>query len=164
MNFIQRIGIALSAIALITVVVLHNPFEGYITSTVEKWFEEEPKLDTCNKAEFSEYKELNKNKSKTGEPTGKHQLPEKYKSRTRKKEDTHQFEMIGREFELFIRCFDISNHERIKTLPLDQWRSVNPALPWFASTLHSLVAAFAILLGGMIWTLVLRTPTTHRKT
>lgn len=129
-NTVQRLGFACAAIYIIVALFLQNPVSGYeVEKTVQRGQLQMTK--ECPGERFMQLAE--KGNSKT---------PEEYA-------EVNRLNWI---------CWRQDVTYSKETAPFEEWRSLSPMLPWFASV-SNVVWSIALALGvSLVWILVFRKP------
>lgn len=181
-NMIQRVGFAVALIGLVAVAVLHNPFDGYAFEEHKRWTTIEERPNTCTKAEYDEGSLLKQTAGIDFEAFVKHFGPPEKASKLWTAEqralfggpENSELWTIEQRFKfrnsrqarwqfLFQKCFDEIPRSSDVTLPLSEWRSNDPLMPWLGSVIHLLGVVLSILVSLVIWLIIFRTEHNHSK-
>jgi hypothetical protein len=160
----QRMGFAVFLIAMVAVIFLHNPIDGYQTEVSKDRYEEviSPK---CTKHEVSQGRALqlkgrvpiNQWHEMYSEP-----LPEGIETWPISKQvDWQMSTYLVPGNEIINRCVDIRTYSYDEALPFSEWRSKGPLVGWFGSVVHLLGALVAIAVAALIWLVILQPNQDH---
>lgn len=137
LNAAQRVGVFVWFMALISVLVLHNPLDGYEITYKPNYmnagywsFGETPRAKLehdCYLLSESALSDLKAGVSYS-ESVALARMDDK-------------------------KCFD--NH----LLPLEEWESAMPLVPWFGSVVHLLWSGFLITVIALAWIFIFKSPT-----
>ncbi len=154
---IQRMGFAMSLIAMVALIFLHNPIDGYQIETTE-YRNEKIVRPKCTRDEVSEGEML---QLKGRLPLEKwHELnfgslPEGFETWPFHKQiEWQRSTYLVPGDEIMNRCVDIRTYYYGEVLPISEWRSSNPLVAWFGTVIHLLGALFAVAVAAIIWLVV----------
>ena len=122
MNQHRKIGLFFAAAALIFVILLHGPWTGYDT------YDSEYPAQSVDTASLLQYCQMD----------GKALDPDQGAA------------AVSKRFADELACV-----ERLRpsprTLPLAEWRTLSPVLPWFGNIMHVCATVIAILVLAFLW-------------
>lgn len=164
-NHTQRIGFATALIAMVLVVFLHNPVEGYKTEE-EKTRNERVFSSECTEGEVLEADRLRsmfnfpiENWMLNFDP-----LPEGIKSWPHEKQYEWKVQFQVRATEIYNRCqVRIVGHPYSEPMPISEWRSQSPLIDWLGSVVNLLQALFATALAAAIWLFVFQSKSNQSR-
>jgi hypothetical protein len=157
-NNIQRTGFAAALIACVSLVFLHNPIDGYHIDYQDNIVNEHLKPG-CTDEDVSDVNRFivisNIGPKGANEMYQKQEpIPEDYKKWDSYKKLMWQYEFGQRAAEIRKRCIDVETIENFTTLPLSEWKSLNPFIFWLGSVIHLLASLLTVLAVAAIWLFV----------